>query len=83
MYKSNFVERKDAPLDSEDAFDSWHEGKGSIGHGKASDCSAPAVTSSRLVTAPFSVHAHVTGDNTTYKIYITDDFPGAASLSNS
>lgn len=81
QYKSAFVERKDAPLDSQDAFDSWHEGPGTVDHGKT--CSAPEVTSSKLVTEPFAVHAHVAGDNTTYDIAITDDFPGAASLSNS
>lgn len=82
-YQTAFVERGDAPLDSEDAFAGWFAGAGSPNHGKASTCSAAQVTSAKLITEPFSVHAHVTGDNTTYDIYITDDFPGAAILSNS
>ena len=82
-YQTAFVERGDAPLDSEDAFAGWFEGAGTVNHGKASSCSAAQVTSSKKITEPFSVHAHVTGDNTTYDIYITDDFPGAATLSNS
>ena len=82
-YKTAFVERGDAPLDAEDAFAGWYQGAGTVNHGKADTCSAARVTSEKKVVEPFSVHAHVSGDNTTYNIYITDDFPGAATLSNS